>query len=117
MNHEQFSYLDINVQYPERILMPSGTLVTVSLSDVSLQDTAAPTVASQSLRTGASYGGFSFKLCYDPNLVDDNHVYSISARIEQAGHLSHINPEAFIVDLKNPPSTPLEVTVLKIRNS
>lgn len=117
MNHEKFIYLDINVQYPERILLPPGALVTVTLSDSSLQDTAALTVASQSLRTGTSYGGFAFKLCYDPTVVEDNHDYSITARIEYAGHLSHINPDAFIVDLKNPPSTPLDVTVLKIRTS
>lgn len=65
--------------YRERIALPPGAVLEVSLQDVSLADAAAPVLSSQ--RFAMSGVPHAFDLNYDPGLIDERFSYSVSARI------------------------------------
>ncbi|CAG8866153.1 hypothetical protein PS627_01911 [Pseudomonas fluorescens] len=102
------------VFYLQRIALPPSATLSVSLQDVSLMDTAAVTLASQS---GPVKGNvpLPFQLSYDPAQVKPGHRYAISARIELDGQLLFINTEHHGVKLDGSDPQPVRVKVDQVR--
>ena len=65
--------------YRERIALPPGAVLEVSLKDVSRADAAATVLSSQ--RFAMSGVPHDFDLSYDPGLIDERFSYAVSARI------------------------------------
>ncbi|WP_407732959.1 YbaY family lipoprotein [Pseudomonas citronellolis] len=110
----QHASLSGEVFYLQRIALPPGAQVSVSLQDVSLADAPAVELASQTL-PGGQQVPVAFKLDYDPQQVQPGHSYAVSARIENAGRLLFINTERHGVKLDGSDPQPLCVRVDAVR--
>ena len=97
----------------DRPLSPEARVI-VKLSDVSLQDVAAKTVAQQVVQPGDMKPPYPFELKYDPTKIDPRNTYAVGVRIEDGGKLIFINTKAYHVITRDAP-TELEVTVDPIR--
>ncbi|KLN66369.1 MULTISPECIES: YbaY family lipoprotein [Vibrio] len=92
------------VAYRERIALPKGALITVTLQDVSLADAPAKIIAKHRFETNGAQSPFKFDLAYHTSKIDPRHRYSVSARIEVNGKLR------FITDTMYPVITDSEYT-------
>ena len=84
------------VWYRERIALPPGAEVIVTLEDQSRADALA-TVITDYTHTVDGSGPYTFRLVYDPTAIDDRMTYGLRARIEHDGELmftstEHIDP-------------------------
>lgn len=100
------------VTYRQRIALPPNARVTVTLSDVSLMDVAAPVIAQTELDTAGRQVPIPFALDYDSAKIVPRHNYAVSARITDAsGKLMWITDTRF--DLPKP-GTPIELMVVQV---
>jgi len=92
------------VAYRERVAMPPGAELTVSLLDVSLADAPADVISSL---TDPDPGNvpIRFELPYDASLIDDRGTYSVRARIDVDGELWWTTTDAHPVITGDHPST------------
>jgi len=90
--------LVVSVSHLEKMLLPDGSTLRVTLSDVSKADAPAEVVAEQTLATQGS-SPFVVTLTYDPAAIQNRSRYAVSARIEHDGKL------LFITDTNNPALT------------
>ena len=67
--------------------LPPGAVVTVQLSDVSLADAPSTVIAEQVIETGAQVP-IPFSLTVARSALQDNHRYTLSARITVDGRLA-----------------------------
>ena len=84
------------VWYRERIALPTGAAVIVTLEDQSRADAAA-TVLTDYPHIVGGQGPYPFRLVYDPAAIDSRMTYGLRARIELDGKLlftstEHIEP-------------------------
>ncbi len=87
-----------DVWYRERIALPPGAKVIVTLEDQSRADAPA-TVITDHTHIVDGQGPYSFRLVYDPAAIDERMTYGLRARIEHDGRLmfsstAHIDPFA-----------------------
>lgn len=66
--------------YRERIALEPGTVLEVELLDVSLMDAAAIRLSLMRVKPETQVP-IAFSLYYDPALIEENHTYSLSARL------------------------------------
>ena len=72
--------------YRERMMLPAGSLLEVTLEDVSRTDAPADVIArNESVITTAP--PFAFTLPYDPSRINSGHRYNVRARITAQGIL------------------------------
>ncbi|UVL62783.1 YbaY family lipoprotein [Pseudomonas sp. B21-032] len=116
MNTEKFAYLDVDVLYRERIALNGEHLVSVHLDDVSRLDVLPRPIASQSLLTDQSVP-FSFRLRFDPCMIDPRFTYRVSARIEHEGRLLYGTTVAHDVDLSQRQTQPMTVIMQRINSN
>lgn len=86
------------VWYRERMALPPGAEVIVTLEDQSRADAPA-TVITDYTHIVDGAGPYSFRLVYDPAAIDERMTYGLRARIEHDGKLmftstEHIDPFA-----------------------
>ena len=84
------------VWYRERIALPPGAEVIVTLEDQSRADAPA-TIITDYTHIVDGQGPYTFRLVYDPTAIDDRMTYGLRARIEHDGELmftstEHIDP-------------------------
>lgn len=99
--------------------LPLGSQIIVSISDVSLQDTA-----SRPLNTIVLSGSYRFPISFDIPYslaqvqANGNTIqqYAIQARIEKDGQLLYINDQHTPVQLIPPPMNPVNVYMKKVAN-
>ena len=87
-----------DVLYRERIALPPGAVVTVSLEDQSRMDAPA-TVLTDYTQEVDGPPPYPFRLVIDPSAIDPRMRYGLRARIEHEGELrftstEHIDPFA-----------------------
>ena len=75
------------VAYRERIAMPSGSVLTVSLLDVSRADAPADVISQIEVPEPGNVP-IDFELVYDPDAIVARHHYVVRATIVVAGRLS-----------------------------
>jgi len=85
------------VSYRERIALPKGSLITVTLQDISLADAPAKIIAKHRFETNGAQSPFEFDLAYHVAKIDPRHSYSVSARIEVNGKLRFITDTIYPV--------------------
>ena len=84
------------VWYRERIALPPGAEVIVTLEDQSRVDAPAIVITDYTHIVDGQ-GPYSFRLVYDPAAIDERMTYGLRARIEHDGELmftstEHIDP-------------------------
>lgn len=84
------------VWYRERLALPPGAEVIVTLEDQSRADAPAIVITDYTHVVDGP-GPFPFRLVYDPSVIDDRMTYGLRARIEEDGELifsstEHIDP-------------------------
>jgi len=72
--------------YRERIALPPGAKLEVTLADVSLADAPAETIATVELED-IGQPPYAFELRYDPRAIVPSRLYAVHARITLAGRL------------------------------
>ncbi len=102
------------VTYRQRVAMPPGAVVEVSLLDVSRAD--APAVVLDKLEVKpTTQVPIPFTLSYDPAQIDERHTYAVQARILVKGRLWFINATRHSVITQGNP-TKLEVLVDMVKS-
>jgi len=81
------SVLSGTVAYRERIALPQDAVVQVQLSDVSVQDAAAPVIAETTVKPEGRQVPLPFELRYDPSKLDPKRTYAVRATIRSGGQL------------------------------
>ncbi len=102
------------VTYLQRIALPEGAVIRVTLQDVSLQDVAATLISEQVIVTTGEQVPIAFTLPYDPAQIDDRFTYSVSARIEIDGKLSWISNTMTPVISRGAPTSDVEVMLVQV---
>jgi putative lipoprotein len=87
------------VWYRERIALPPGAEVRVTLEDQSRADAAATVLTDYTHIVDDERGGYSFRLVYNPSAIDERMTYGLRARILEDGELlftstEHVDPFA-----------------------
>ena len=100
------------VWYRERIALPPGAVVTVTLEDQSRADAPATVLTDYTHVVDDKAPPYSFRLVYDPSAIDDRMTYGLRAGIEHDGKLmftstEHIDPFA------GEPGEPVRIMVSK----
>lgn len=98
------------VTYLQRMALPPNAVVEVKLLDISRQDTAAVTIAEQTLKTQGKQVPFAFTLPYNPAKIQPSSSYTVQARIVVDGALRWINTSRYAVITQGNP-TQIEVIV------
>jgi putative lipoprotein len=101
-----------SVLYRQRIALPPGAELTVRLSDVSLADAPAVTLAEQVIPVEHQVP-IPFTLHVDRAALDERHTYALSARITIDGELRWISDTHIPVRLPGP-TTGIDVLVVPV---
>ena len=84
-----------SVGYRQRIALPPGAVVKVTLEDISLADAKALVLDEQVIETTGQVP-IPFELAYDPAAIDPRHRYAIRAQIRVDDELwfttTRVNP-------------------------
>ena len=89
------------VFYRERIALPPNAVLTVQLSDVSLADAPASTIAEQKIDP-AGQVPIKFEIKFDPAVTQPKASYALQARITVDDQLWFINDQRYAVDPLKP---------------
>jgi len=100
------------VTYRQKVALPDNAVVTVQLQDVSPADAPATVIGEQVIPTNSMQVPILFEVTYDPGVIQDNHTYALSVRIEDgAGNLLFINTQSYPVITNGNPTDNVEVVV------
>jgi len=102
------------VSYLQRIAMPPEATLEVRLLDVSRQDAPAEVLASETISFEGRQVPIPFSLTYDPAKIQENHTYTVDARILVDGKLRFISDTAHQVITRDNPST-VEIIVKPVK--
>lgn len=101
--------------YLQRIALPPDAVVTVRIEDVSKADAPAEVIGEQVFNTEGAQVPLPFKVPYDPDKIEQNHSYSIRARIEDSsGKLLFINDTNIPVITNGNPTQDIEVILVQV---
>jgi putative lipoprotein len=102
-----------NVMYLERIALPPNAVVQVQLQDVSRADAPAIVLGEQTI-TASHQVPIPFRIEYDPKQIQENHTYSITARITIESQLRWTNTNAVRVLTQGNPKDNVSVRVSQV---
>ncbi len=102
------------VFYRERIAMPAGAVLTVTVLDVARADAAADVLARIDVPDPGNVP-IDFEILYDTSLIDDRHTYSVRARIDVDGSLVWTSDNAHLVITGGHP-TDVDVRLVSARS-
>jgi len=103
-----------SVAHRERIALPSDAVVEVKLSDVSLQDVAAPVIAEAVVLTKGRQVPIPFELRYDSSKIVPHRTYALRATIRTAEQTMFTTDMAYRVITQG---NPTNVDLLLVRVS
>ncbi|HIK18559.1 MAG TPA: YbaY family lipoprotein [Leptolyngbyaceae cyanobacterium M33_DOE_097] len=102
------------VSYLQRIAMPPDATLEVRLLDVSRQDAPAEVLASETISFGGRQVPIPFALTYNPDKIQENHTYTVDARILVDGKLRFISDTVNQVITRDNPTT-IEIIVKPVK--
>ena len=107
--------VQVNAGYRERILLPPGHVLTVSVQDVSLMD--APSVTMAEVRKPLEGGGppYAVSLQVPTTRIDPRHTYAVQAQIrDEAGALRFTTDTSYRVLTNGAPNS-VDVMMVGVR--
>jgi putative lipoprotein len=103
------------VTYLQRIALPPDAVVTVRIEDVSKADAMAEVIGEQVIHTDGAQVPIPFEVAYDTDQIEENHSYSLRARIEDgAGKLLFTNDTSVPVITRGNPTQDVKVLVVPV---
>ena len=93
--------------------IPDGAVMTVQLRDVSLQDAAAPLIASQTVDDPGRFP-IDFAVPYEPGDIDQRATYGLQVRVTLHDRLIFINDTAFDVLTRGNPGRGIDMWVIAV---
>ena len=93
--------------------IPEDAVLVVQLRDVSLQDAAAPLIASQTIEDAARFP-VDFAVPYEPDDIDPSATYGLQVRVTLHDRLIYINDTAFDVLTRGNPSRGIDMWVIAV---
>ncbi len=103
------------VTYRPRIALPPDAVITVQIQDVSLADVAAEIIGEQMIQADGQQVPFNYAVSYDPDEIQTNHRYSMSARIEDGeGMLLFASDTNIPVITEGTPTSAVEIVVQQV---
>ena len=75
------THVEGSVSYRERIMMPAGSTLSVSVQDVSRADARADTIASINYTLDGNGPPYGYRLRVFNDRIDPNHTYAVRAEI------------------------------------
>ena len=89
---KQINTIDTRVIYLNKMMLPPGSTVTVTLADVSKMDVKAELLATKTVK---AEGGPPYRVAvdYDADMIDDRMRYSLRGVIENGGQLLYSSTE------------------------
>lgn len=109
--HRSQATITGTVSYRERIALPAGSVIEVSLLDTSRADAPATTLAQTTITTTGENVPIPFTLEYKPSKIEENMTYTVSARITVDGKLRWISDQAYPVITNSNPTSDIAITV------
>lgn len=109
--------VEVNATYRERILLPPGHVLTVSVQDVSLMD--APSVRMAEVRKPLEGRAppFAVRLRVPTSRIDPRHTYAVQAQIhDQEGALRFVTDTQHRVLTNGAPNS-VDVVLVAVRSS
>jgi uncharacterized lipoprotein YbaY len=103
------------VTYRQRIALPPGAVVEVSLLDVSRADVPAVVIDKQEINPTTQVP-IPFTLNYDPAQIDERHAYAVQGRIMLDGKLWFTSTKRYAVITQGNP-TRLEIVVDMVKSA
>jgi putative lipoprotein len=104
-----------DVTYLQRIALPDDAVVTVQLQDISKQDVAADILGEQEIKTEGKQVPIAYEVEYDEGEIEDNHTYSMSARItDGTGKLLFISDTVIPVITRGNPTADVEIMTVPV---
>ncbi|ELR99074.1 YbaY family lipoprotein [Gloeocapsa sp. PCC 73106] len=85
------------VTYRERMALPPSAVIQIKLLDVSLQDTKALEIATQTIVTEGKQVPIAFELTFDPQLIQKERTYAVRAEIYLNDQLMFTTTEVYPV--------------------
>ncbi len=102
------------ITYKQRIALPEDAVVSVQIQDTSRADAAAEVVGEQTIESPGQVP-IPYEVCYDPSQIEDNHTYTMRARItDSEGNLMWINDTAIPVITNGNPTENVEIPVVQV---
>jgi len=102
------------VTYKQRIALPEDAVVQVQIQDTSLADAPAKVIGEQTIESPGQVP-IPYEVCYDSSQIEDNHTYTMSARISDSeGNLLWINDTAIPVITNGNPTENVEIPVIQV---
>jgi putative lipoprotein len=101
----------VSVVYRERIAMPPGAVVVVTIADVARADAPATVLAVRRVEDPGSVP-VVVEVEYDPDVLDERAVYAVRATIEVDGEPWWTSTSHH--QLPEPGSDPVEILVTRI---
>jgi putative lipoprotein len=103
------------VTYRQRIALPEDAIVTVQIQDTSRADAPAEVIGEQIIETNGRQVPIPYSVSYDPDVIVENHTYTMSARITDGqGTLLFINDTSIPVITKGNPTIDVEIVVVPV---
>ncbi len=103
------------VTYRERVALLPGSVVRVTLQDVSRADAPAEVLATWTLTTSGENVPIPFELGYDPAQIDPRHRYTVRAEIRDgAGGLLWTSDTAYPVLTGGAPGDAVDILVRRV---
>ena len=93
--------------------IPESAVLVVQLRDVSLQDAAAPLIASQTIEDAARFP-VDFAVPYEPDDIDPGATYGLQVRVTLHDRLIFINDTAFDVLTRGNPGRGIDMWVIAV---
>ena len=95
--------------------LPNGSLLTVTLNDVSLADAPATVLSTETVEV--TEFPISFELEYDLGDIVDDHTYTVAARVDAGGDLLMISDSMTPVITGGAPTSGVEVALVYIADN
>ncbi|WP_105214819.1 META domain-containing protein [Pseudoalteromonas sp. T1lg22] len=89
---QKMKTMQVQVLYKDRSMLPPGSQLTVTLSDVSKMDVAAEVIASETVTLDGA-PPYDLALTYAADAVKERMRYSVSAKITHNGELRYITTQ------------------------
>lgn len=100
------------VWYRERIALPPGAKVIVTLEDQSRADAPATVITDYTYVVDGKAPPYPFRLVYDPSAIDERMTYGVRARITRDDRLIFTSTE-YIDPFAGEPGEPLRIMVIR----
>lgn len=95
--------------YLDRMALPSDSIITVSLQDISLADAPAVKIAETTFTTEGNQVPLNFNISYDKSKITENHTYSVSAKVYSNDELIRATTDNYSVITNGAPTEDLEL--------